>query len=283
MVSSCPVRHSPQRALGIALLVVLVAAAPAAAQETGTITGTVIDPSMQVIPGATVTLTNERSGDIRNTVTDGRGEFTFQAVPPATYTVTVALTGFRTVERRGTVLNASSRLGLGRISLAVGSLSEVITVEATGSRVETTNSDYSGLLTSTQIAQVQTKGRDVMSLLRLLPGVRYEDDIEAMGESFGSQVPHVAGQRRHWNQITVDGLNGNELSGTNRFASATNIDAIAEVKVLHGSYKAEYGRSGGGNIQIVTKSGGNRYAGSMYYFARRDKWNENSWENLQAS
>ena len=96
-------------------------------------------------------------------------------------------------------------------------------------------------------------------------------------------MPSVAGQRRNWNQITVDGLNGSELSGTSRFASATNLDAIAEVKVLHGSYKAEYGRSGGANIKIITKSGGTRYSGSAYYFARRDRWNENRWENIQAA
>src|SRR6266699_1060906 len=68
--------------------------------------------------------------------------------------------------------------------------------------VETKNSDYSGLLTANQIAQIQTKGRDVVNLLRLLPGVHYENDIEAMGDSFGSQLPNVGGQRRTWNQVT---------------------------------------------------------------------------------
>jgi hypothetical protein len=172
---------------------------------------------------------------------------------------------------------ASSNLG--KVRLEVGNLTEVVTVESQGSVVETKNSDYTGLLTSNQIAQIQTKGRDVMSLLRLLPGVRYEDDIEAMGESFGSQVPNVGGQRRQWNQVTVDGLNGNELSGTARFASATNLDAIAEVKVMLGSYKAEDGRSGGANVKIVTKSGGMHYNGSAYYYARRQQWNANTWDN----
>ena len=137
----------------------------------------------------------------------------------------------------------------------VGALTEIVTVVSEGTVVETENSDYSGLLTSNQISQIQTKGRDVMSLLRLLPGVRYENDIEAMGDSFGSNVPNISGQRRAWNQVTVDGMNGNELSGTARFSSAINLDAIAEVKVLLNTYKAEFGRSGGANIQIVSKSG----------------------------
>ena len=211
--------------------------------------------------------------------TAAHGEFTFHSVLPGGYTVKVELTGFRSFEKRNNVVNASGQLDLGKVKLDVGNLTEVVTVAATGTPVEIHNSNYTGLLTSTQISQIQTKGRDVMSLLRLMPGVRYEDDIEAMGESFGSQVPNVGGQRRHWNQVTVDGLNGNELSGTNRFASATNLDAIAEVKVMLGSYKAEDGRSGGANVKVVTKSGGQRYAGSAYYFARRNQWNANSWDN----
>jgi hypothetical protein len=263
-------------------MLALLAALPAAAQDTGTVSGTVADRQQQVVPGATVTLINERTTETRVAVSDTRGGFAFRAVTPGAYTLKVELSGFRTIERRNNVLNAAGHLDVGRLLLDVGGITEVVSVVAEGTKVETRNSDYSGLLTSTQIANVQTKGRDVVSLLRLLPGVRYEDDIEAMGESFGSQVPHIAGQRRHWNQITVDGLNGNELSGTNRLASATNLDAIAEVKVLHGSYKAEYGRSGGGNVKVVTKGGGLRYAGSTYYYGRRDRWNSNRWENIQA-
>ena len=74
--------------------------------------------------------------------------------------------------------------------------------------------------------------------------MHYENDIDAMGDSFGSQIPNIGGQRKHWNQVTVDGLNGNELSGTNRMNSSINLDAIAEVKVLLNTYKAEFGHSG---------------------------------------
>jgi len=261
------------------LAAVFISAVPARAQDTGTLSGTVVDSSGQVIPGATATLTDERTGVSRPTVSDARGEFAFRAVPPGTYTVKVELQGFRTLVRRGNVVEASAHLDLGKVTMDVGQLSEVVTVAAEGTQVETKNSDYTGLLTSNQISQVQTKGRDVMSLLRLLPGVRYTDDIEAMGESFGSGVPQIAGQRQQWNAVSVDGLNGNELSGTNRFAAATNLDAIAEVKVQFGTYKAEDGRTGGANVKIITKSGGMHYAGSLYDYLRRDAWNSNSWDN----
>ena len=103
-----------------------------------------------------------------------------------------------------------------------------------------------------------------------------------MGDSFGSQIPNIAGQRRTWNQVTVDGLNGNELSGTNRMNSSINLDAIAEVKVLLNTYKAEFGHSAGANIEIVSKSGSNAYHGSGYWYGRRDAWNATPWENERA-
>jgi carboxypeptidase family protein/TonB-dependent receptor-like protein len=261
------------------LLAALLSAVPSAAQNTGVVSGTVVDNSGQLVPGATVTLTDQRTAAARTTASGSRGEFAFRAVSPGTYAVKVELTGFRTLERTNNVLNASGQLDLGQLQLDLGTISEVVSVVSEGTVVETKNSDYSGLLTSTQISQIQTKGRDVMSLLRLLPGVRYENDIEAMGDSFGSQVPNIGGQRRHWNQVTVDGLNGNEMSGTARFSSAINLDAIAEVKVLLNTYKAEFGRSGGANIQIVSKSGSTDYRGSAYWYGRRDAWNATPWEN----
>ena len=234
------------------------------------------------MPGATVTLTNDAIAGARTMPSDERGEFAFRAVTPGSYTVKVELTGFRSIEQRSNILNASGRLDLGRLTLEVGALTEAVSVVASGTYVETKNSDYSGLLTATQISQIQTKGRDVVNLLRLLPGVHYENDIDAMGDSFGSQLPNIGGQRRTWNQVTVDGLNGNELSGTGRMNSSINLDAIAEVKVLLNTYKAEFGHSAGANIEIVSKSGSSDYHGSGYWYGRRDAWNASPWENNRA-
>jgi Carboxypeptidase regulatory-like domain/TonB-dependent Receptor Plug Domain len=267
------------RVVFIGLIIALAAGVPARAQDTGTISGTVVDSSDQVLPGATITLTNEGTGAVRTLTSNERGEFAFRAVQPGSYTLVAELQGFRKYERRANVLNASSRLELGNVKLEIGTLSEVVSVVAEGTIVETKSSDYSGLLTATQIAQIQTRGRDVVNLLRLLPGVHYENDIDAMGDSFGSQIPNIGGQRRTWNQVTVDGLNGNELSGTSRMNSSINLDAIAEVKVLLNTYKAEFGHSAGANIEIVTKSGSSSYHGSGYWYGRRDAWNATPWEN----
>ncbi len=257
----------------------LLAPAPAAAQNTGTISGTIIDNTGQVVPGATLTLINEATSDGRTMVSGSHGEFAFRAVEPGSYTVKVELTGFRTLQLKGNVLNASGTLDLGSVKLDIGTLTEVVSVVSEGSVIETKNSDYSGLLTATQISQIQSRGRDVLNLLRLVPGVHYEADIEAIGDSFGSTIPNIGGMRKAWNQVTVDGLNGNELSGTSRMNSSINLDAIAEVKVLLNTYKAEFGHSGGANIQVVSKSGSSNYTGSLYYYGKRDAWNATPWEN----
>src|SRR5438093_10108963 len=141
------------RSLALLALGARLVAPPTAAQDTGVVAGTVIDSSGQVVPGATVTLTNETKGDLRTLVSNERGEFSFRGVTPGSYTVKVELAGFRTIEQRNNIVNASSQLDVGRLTLDVGTLNEVVSVAATGTFVETKNSDYSGLLTANQISQ----------------------------------------------------------------------------------------------------------------------------------
>ncbi len=112
------------------------------------------------------------------------------------------------------------------------------------------------MITATQIEQVQVLGRDVTSIMRLLPGVRYENTVDSLGMSFGTDVPNVGGARRDWSNVIVDGVVANEVGASSLMAQQINLDAIAEVRVLLNSYRAEYGRAGGGQVQIVSKSGG---------------------------
>ena len=198
---------------------------------------------------------------------------------PGTYTVRVEMEKFRRIERTRNVLSAAERLAIGNLTLQVGSLNEVVTVEAAGTYVNTAETQHSGLITSRQIEQIQVRSRDVTSLMRLVPGIRFEDNVEAMGESFGTLIPHVGGQRRDWNTVMIDGVLGNEIGQANRLAQTINLDSIAEVKVLLNNYRAEYGRTGGGQVQIITKSGGASYAGSLYYYGRHDKLNANNFFN----
>jgi hypothetical protein len=269
--------------LMVALVALSTLSAPATAQDpTGTISGTVVDEQGQAVPGATVTSVNENTGQSRGDVSDARGNFHFTAMPPGTYTVRIEMSNFRTVERKRNVLAPSDRLSLGTIKLTVG-LGESIVVESIGSKVAVEETQHSGLITSKQIEQIQVKGRDVTSLMRLVPGVRYEDTVESLGESFGTLVPQVSGQRRDWNHITVDGVLGNEVGQTNRMAQQINLDAVAEIKVLLNTFRAEYGRTGGAHIEIISKGGDQDYKGNVYYYGRNEGLNANNFFNNRAN
>ena len=126
---------STWRRIGFLAFFIALVGAPVAAQDTGTISGTIVDNSGQIVPGASVTLTNEATRDSRSAVSDGRGEFAFRAVPPGSYTVKVEFSGFRTIETQKNVLNANSRLDLGILRLEIGTLSEIISVTAEGAGV----------------------------------------------------------------------------------------------------------------------------------------------------
>src|SRR5215204_2869718 len=256
------------------LFAVALACLPAGAQTiTGSITGTVTDPAGGALVGATVTLVNEKTGESRNVNTNDDGRFNFAAVQPGVYTVKVEQTGFQRYERTNTVLSANESLALGELPLTVGQVTETVTTVASGAVVETESSDLTARLTADQIALISTKGRDITSLLRLIPGTSNDDDVEAVGEGFGTNLPNISGQRGRSAVATIDGLNAAEPSGGNKVSMSISQDAVAEVKVLRNNYAAEYGNNGGAIINIVSKGGTKDYRGSAYYFLRNEALN----------
>ncbi|HEV2664450.1 MAG TPA: carboxypeptidase regulatory-like domain-containing protein, partial [Blastocatellia bacterium] len=246
---------------------------------TGTISGTVVDASGRVIAGAKVTLIDERTGSARVGASNEEGDFIFPALQPGVFTIKIEHSGFRSYQRTNNVLSANEVLALGKLTMEVGQLVEIVTTVAEGAVVERESSDLTARLTSDQIELISTKGRDITSLLRLLPGVGYIDDIEAVGEGFGTDLPNISGQRGRTTVSAINGLNASELSGNNKISMTINQDAIAEVMVLRNNYSAEYGGNGGAQINIVSKRGKKDYAGSAYYFLRNEALNANSFFN----
>ncbi len=259
--------------LAFTVAATLLPRAAAAQAVTGTISGTIVDAQKAVIPGATVTIINEASADSRVATSDENGNFQVTNLQPGSYTARVELIGFRTLERTNIVLSAGERLAIGTLALDVGGLGETLTVEARGTHVNTAETQHAGVITARQIEQVQVLGRDVTSIMRLLPGVRYENTVDSLGMSFGTDVPNVGGARRDWSNVIVDGVVANEVGASGLMAQQINLDAIAEVRVLLNSYRAEYGRAGGGQVQIVSKSGSTAYHGNLYYYGRHEKLN----------
>ncbi len=269
-----------QRFVWPAMLLILLCAQFAAAQTvTGAISGTVLDASGNAIAGATVTLVNERTNDSRVLTTNESGDFRFTAVQPGTYTVKVEQRGFSAFARKGNVLTANEHLAVGELSMKVGELSETVTTVAEGTPVQTESTEHSALISSKQLELISIRGRDVTSLLRILPGVSLTAQTETLGGNFGSSSPNIQGGRITWNMLNVDGARGNDLGSPQNFSSTINFDAIGEVKVLLKGFQAEYAGNGASNINIITKSGTSQYHGSGYWYKRHEQFNANNFFN----
>src|SRR5437588_2431909 len=267
----------------VGLLALAVVSTAAWAQSvTGTISGVVLEPNGAVVPGAEVTLVNDQTKGKRDQSTNEAGRFSFASLQPGVYTLRIEHQGFETMLRTKIVLSANEGLALGDLSLRTGQVSETVTVASEGQIVEKESSDLTARLTSDQLSLISTKGRDITSLLRLIPGTSNDDDIEAVGEGFGTNLPNISGQRGRSTVTTIDGLNASEPSGSNKISMTINQDAVGEIKVLRNNYAAEYGNNGGAMINIVSKGGGRKYRGSAYYFVRNESLNANNFFNNKA-
>jgi hypothetical protein len=188
------------------LLFLMAAAVSAMYAQTisGSIVGTVLDSSGNSIAGASVKLISERTGEERSAPTNDAGDFLFPALQPGAYTIAVEQPGFRPFRKTGNQLSAAERLSVGTLSLQVGSVNESITVAAQGVSVQTSSSENSALISSKQLEQISIRGRDVVSMLRILPGVSQTVDTEFLGGSFGTGTPNMGGARSNWNSLQVD-------------------------------------------------------------------------------
>lgn len=257
-----------------AICVTLILAVVAIGQTiTGSVNGTVTDTTGGLLPGASVTITGDRTSVTRTATTNNEGRFSFAALQPGEYSLKIERQGFQTLEQRGVVLSANEVLALGDLKLQPGQLSETVSVTSEGAIVERESSDLTARLTADQLSLISTKGRDITSLLRLIPGTSNDDDIEAVGEGFGTNLPNISGQRGRSTVASIDGLNAAEPSGSNKISMTISQDAVAEVKVLRNNYAAEYGNNGGAIINIVSKGGTKDFRGTAYYFLRNEALN----------
>ena len=279
------IRTVSNSVLAFAVLLVLVAAA--LAQTTvGTISGTVADPSGNVVPTAKVSVTNEATGDVRRTETSAAGEFVLPSMLPATYTVQVEAQGFQTFRSTGNVLTPAGHLDLATLRLTVGSISQTVEVAAEAAQVQTSSAENSGELTRDQFSTIPVKGRDLTGLMRTLPGVQMTGDQDAFGgaSGFGASMGAAEGVRNDSQNLTVDGIVANDMGAPAGLSGEVNMDATQEVRVLLGSYQAEFGRNPGVTIQMVTRAGTKDYHGGAYWYIRNDAFNANDFfRNKSAS
>ena len=262
--------------LVLTFLLVLFAAASAAAQgTTSRLVGQVTDATGAVLPGVTVTITNEATGVSYTAVTGEAGTYSFEALATGNYTLKAELGGFKTYTGTGI------RVEIGQPTradarLEAGDIAETITVVGASPIVQTATSGNLGSIVDQKTVEalpiVGTRGRNPLDLVTAMPGV-------VGGANTGGGY-HVYGARdRSWN-FTLDGIDINETSagGSNFSPLRTNPDSISEFKVLTGNQTAEYGRNSGAQVAMVTRSGTNQFRGTGFFFARRPEFNANEWE-----
>ena len=254
----------------------LLLAVPAAAQfDRGQISGTVKDAQGAVVPGATVTVTNNQTQVASTTVSDGSGFFTFPNLPAGRYTIASELQGFKKAVRNDVQLDAAGSLKLD-FTLETGALTESVTVTAETTPLQT-DVAVRKTIESKDIEQLSFNGRNPIGVPALKAGVVGGNFNNAGFASLTTGGFNINGSRSDENTIFVDGAVAVRTRSTGAIIGVQNVDVVQEVQVLTANYMPEYGRASGGQIRFVTKSGTNRFSGSGSYFYRDESLQANTW------
>ncbi len=270
-----------QKFLAVALALLASVGFTAYAQETtsGSIQGTVVDAQGATVPGATVTITSAQGP--KTFVTDNSGRFFAPFITPGKVSVRVELTGFSPVEQKNVEVRLGSRLDMS-FTLKVGDLQEVVEVVGTAPVVDTSSTTAGGILDSASLQRLPV-GRAMTDTLYLVPGV---SDSSGLGRS----NPSIGGGSGLENNYVIDGVNitdtgfgaiGAYNSSYGSLGSGVTTDFVKETQVKTAGFEAEYGQATGGVVNVVTKSGGNEFTGSVFGYFRPSAL-ESSWEQFQA-
>src|SRR5437879_4700556 len=279
-------------ALCFFLALILFPSVAANAQVTGaTLSGTVTDTSGAVIPGVMVSIKNRGTGVVRNVSSDEAGFYSAPNLQAGSYDVTASAAGFSTASQSNIPLTVGAQQQL-NISMKVGETVQVVEVTAAAPLVQVTSSLISGVVESTTVRELPLNGRDWASLATLSPGVTglngevqmpFESGALRGNRGFGSQLT-ISGGRPTQNNYRLDGLSISDYTnGSGNVIGVTlGVDAIQEFSVITGNYSAEYGRTSGGVINAISKSGTNEFHGDVYEFLRNDKLDANDFFSNRA-
>jgi outer membrane receptor protein involved in Fe transport len=268
----------------IALVLCVYTLAAFAQSEIGgaTLSGTVRDPSGAAVPNVKVTAKQTATGFTRVAQSSSAGIYSFTALPPGGYQVTAEAQGFKSTELKDITL-AVGAVATVDLAMQLGTASETITVAAEATGVETERSQTSTSVNTDSVADLPINGRNFLDFTLLTPGV-VRDPTRSGDLSFG-------GQRGTANSTQVDGSDANNVffgqsvgrAGTGRNPYSFSQDAVQEFQVAANAYGAEYGRAGGGVINVITKSGTNDFHGTVFEFFRDKAMNANTWANNHAN
>ena len=269
-----------------AFVLILAATTCCWCQEiTGTIRGTVTDPSGNTVANAVVIVTNTDTNlDIRQVTTNQAGEYVAPLLPVGNYSVSAQASGFQRQTQSGIMLHVGDKL-TADFRLVVGSTNQTVEVNGSQLEVQLQNASAEGLISGEQVRGLPINNRNYEQLVALQPGVagNVPDQLYVGVYNYQNQTNTVAfsvgGGRSTENNWTVDGVDNLDRGSNLTLLNYPSVDAIQEFKLLRGTYEAEYGRSASGQVNVITRSGTKQFHGGVYEFFRNDALNANNYFN----
>src|SRR3989442_779494 len=264
------------RAFAFVVLTLAFPAAVAAQFDSGQISGFVRDAQHGALPGASVTMTNERTGSKRTAITNSTGFYVIPDVPVGSYAIAIELQGFKKFAQPGIRLSAASQIAVDA-ELQLGSLEETVTVTAGASLIQTTTAQVARTIETRQIQELTLNGRNPIFLASLKPGVRGGTIGTFDPDSVSNGSFSINGARADEYLVTIDGAVATRTRSSGSMLGAQDVDTVEEVQVLTADYSAEYGRSSAGQIRFVTKSGTRSLHGDLIENFRNSALDANTW------
>jgi trimeric autotransporter adhesin len=269
------------------LLLILTAVASIATAQTitGTILGTVTDPSGSAVPNAKVRITNSDTNITTNISTNHEGEYVAPLLPPGRYEVAVEASGFKSFRQINIALTLDEKVRV-NVAMTIGQVGEMVEISSnTAQALQTDSSDLNTSISQQIIQNIPNIGRNPMAYAVIVPGIVPRQGFEAVdntaiGDDSRKQFSNftVNGSRPISSEILLDGA-PNTSGAFNEISVLPNPDAIGEMKIITNAYSAEFGRAGGGVVSFGTKSGTNDLHGSLYEFFRNPVLNANTFGN----
>ena len=256
-------------------LTLLLLIAPSLMAQSQNVSGTVVDASGGVVPGAQIKITDTVKGTVaREVTTDQEGRFQALNLQPGSYLITVEVAGFKKAERE-VKLDVNTKMDVGLIKLEVGQPSDVVTVTGTTPDVQSYTMEKAYLVNTNQIKELPMNGRNWVALMNTVPGMTSSTRNDFDTNFNDVSGFHAVGGRGSQNNFYLDGSPNLDVGDNQSQYTQPSIDSIAEFKVQQASFNAEYGRNSGMVVAVQTKSGASNFHGAAYEYLRNDWFDAN--------